>query len=109
MKGMRNVAFTIISLIVPILSCAPLFAVAQTVSASPSCAFTEDLSFGSSGPEVLCLQESLVSAHLLAVDPTGYFGLLTQAAVQLFQAQEGIVTSGTPLTTGYGAFGPRTR
>ncbi|MES3004574.1 MAG: fibronectin type III domain-containing protein [Patescibacteria group bacterium] len=39
---------------------------------------------------------------------TGYFGSLTQSAVQRFQAANGIVSSGTPSTTGYGRVGPTT-
>ncbi len=66
---------------------------------------------GSRGAEVAALQE------LLKTDPsvypegmvTGYFGELTEKAVQKFQIKYGIVSSGTPLTTGYGATGPRTR
>ena len=46
---------------------------------------------------------------LLAVDnATGYFGKLTQATVQSWQRSHGIVSSGTPTITGYGAVGPRT-
>ncbi|MCH8049912.1 peptidoglycan-binding protein [Patescibacteria group bacterium] len=39
---------------------------------------------------------------------TNYFGSLTERAVQKFQAKYGIVSSGTPGTTGYGRFGPKT-
>jgi len=39
---------------------------------------------------------------------TGYFGPATLRAVQAFQKKQGIASSGTPETTGYGAFGPRT-
>ena len=39
---------------------------------------------------------------------TGYYGALTQAAVQNFQAKNGIVSSGTPDSTGYGNVGPKT-
>lgn len=39
---------------------------------------------------------------------TGYFGVLTQAAVRRFQVLYGIVSSGTPSTTGYGRVGPTT-
>jgi peptidoglycan hydrolase-like protein with peptidoglycan-binding domain len=40
---------------------------------------------------------------------TGYFGLQTELAVKRFQSKYGIITSGTPQTTGYGMVGPRTR
>lgn len=40
---------------------------------------------------------------------TGFFGPLTQLAVQRYQAQQGIVSSGDPETTGYGFVGPATR
>jgi peptidoglycan hydrolase-like protein with peptidoglycan-binding domain len=54
---------------------------------------------------------------LLALDPilyperlvTGFFGELTEKAVQRFQARHNIVAEGTPATTGYGAVGPQTR
>lgn len=40
---------------------------------------------------------------------TGYYGPATEAAVKRFQAREGIVSYGTPATTGYGLVGKRTR
>src|SRR3989344_3632668 len=40
---------------------------------------------------------------------TGYFGPLTEQAVKRFQAKHGIVSSGSPETTGYGVVGPATR
>jgi len=40
---------------------------------------------------------------------TGFFGVLTQKAVQRFQCQYNIVCSGAPFTNGYGMVGPRTR
>ena len=40
---------------------------------------------------------------------TGYFGPLTQRAVQLWQGTQGVVSYGTPATTGYGVVGPLTR
>ncbi len=53
----------------------------------------------------------------LALDPaiypealvTGYYGPATTRAVQRWQKARGIVSSGTPDSTGYGAVGPRTR
>ncbi|HEY4475838.1 MAG TPA: peptidoglycan-binding domain-containing protein, partial [Candidatus Paceibacterota bacterium] len=40
---------------------------------------------------------------------TSFFGLLTEKAVQRFQASKGIISSGSPGTTGYGFVGPKTR
>lgn len=40
---------------------------------------------------------------------TGYYGPATTRAVQRWQAEHGIASSGTPETTGYGYVGPRTR
>ena len=68
------------------------------------------LRLGMSGQDVSLLQ------GFLARDPsiypeaqvTGYFGSLTQAAVQRWQARKGIVSSGSPETTGFGLVGPRT-
>jgi plastocyanin len=39
---------------------------------------------------------------------TGYYGALTQAAVGRWQAKNGIVSSGSPSTTGFGNVGPKT-
>ena len=85
---------------------APLLAFAQT-----SCPqFSTNLSRGSRGSDVVHLQQYLISQHLLSSDSaTGYFGPLTEAAVQHWQSAHGIVSSGTPVSTGYGAVGPRTR
>ena len=40
---------------------------------------------------------------------TGYFGPATEKAVQLWQTRNGIVSSGSPDSTGYGYVGPSTR
>ena len=61
------------------------------------------------GGDVSRLQLFLKSNGLLSASaPLGFFGPLTQEAVQQYQASKGIVSSGTPDTTGYGAVGPRT-
>jgi peptidoglycan hydrolase-like protein with peptidoglycan-binding domain len=77
---------------------------------SLSSAITRTLSKGMSGPDVLTIQQFLISQALLSADSaTGYFGALTEAAVKKFQMHSKIVSSGTPSTTGYGAVGPKTR
>lgn len=40
---------------------------------------------------------------------TGYFGPITEDAVQRWQATHSIVATGTPATTGFGVVGPQTR
>ena len=71
--------------------------------------FTRPLSLGMSGSDVTSLQNILIAQNLLpAGDATGYYGTLTQAAVEKYQSAKGIVSSGTPSTTGYGAVGPKT-
>ncbi len=65
---------------------------------------------GSTGDDVTRLQK------FLAADPSvypeanvsGYFGSLTQAAVQRWQIKYNVVSSGNPSTTGFGMVGPRT-
>lgn len=71
--------------------------------------FTQSMDVGSRGAEVSALQTYLASTpHYPEKLVTGYFGALTQAAVQRFQCAEEIVCSGTPATTGYGRVGPKT-
>jgi hypothetical protein len=43
------------------------------------------------------------------VQSTGYYGTITQKAVQKFQCKQNIVCKGTPTSTGYGIVGPKTR
>ncbi len=65
---------------------------------------------GSRGAAVTELQKYLAADS--SVYPlgtiSGYYGTLTQAAVGRWQARAGIVSSGSPSTTGYGSVGPRT-
>lgn len=55
--------------------------------------------------QFLAQDSSIYPAGLI----TGYFGPMTEAAVQRWQARNGIVSSGSADTTGYGYVGPRTR
>ncbi|MEN9390279.1 MAG: hypothetical protein RLZZ283_379 [Candidatus Parcubacteria bacterium] len=74
-------------------------------------AITSSLDVGSTGAQVTELQTYLATDASIYPQGlvTGYYGALTQAAVQRFQAAQGIVSSGTPETTGYGRVGPTTR
>ena len=82
--------------------------IASAQAACPS--LYRNLSQGMSGSDVASLQQFLIAqGHLASGNATGYFGRLTEAAVKSFQSANGIVSSGTPATTGYGAVGPKTR
>lgn len=71
---------------------------------------TRNLSFGSRGSDVIELQTFLIAQGDLATgNNTGYFGRMTEAAVKSWQAKNGVVSNGTPSTTGYGFVGPKTR
>jgi peptidoglycan hydrolase-like protein with peptidoglycan-binding domain len=77
---------------------------------SSSQRLTTNLYRGSKHSEVIYLQNFLISEFLLAPDSaTGFYGPLTESAVKEFQRKYGVVTSGTPDTTGYGFVGPKTR
>ena len=82
-----------------------------TGNTTSTCAISlsRTLALGSTGSDVTALQQKLIGLGFLTATPSGYFGLLTQAAVESFQRAKGIVSSGTPSTTGYGEVGPHTR
>jgi peptidoglycan hydrolase-like protein with peptidoglycan-binding domain len=93
-------------------SVAPLLAQAQIqgdvgpIPSQNSCVILHnDLRYRSTdattGGEVSQLQDFLQAKGFLAIEPTGYFGLLTQAAVKKFQSASGILS--------YGYIGPVTR
>jgi peptidoglycan hydrolase-like protein with peptidoglycan-binding domain len=64
---------------------------------------------GMSGDDVRVLQEELKTRGLFSGDATGFFGPLTEQAVQSLQRVLGIVSSGDATTTGYGIVGPLTQ
>gem|GEM_PF-2683613 len=69
-----------------------------------------NLARGAQGDDVRQLQHSLIGEGELDADSsTGFFGPKTEKALQKWQAKRGIVASGSPHTTGFGAVGPRTR
>ncbi len=79
-------------------------------SATGGVNLSRNLSYGSQGADVTVLQNFLISKGYLAPgNAIGFFGRLTEAAVKSFQRAEGIVSSGSPQTTGYGNVGPGTR
>ncbi len=73
-------------------------------------AIVNQLSVGSRGSDVTELQTYLATDSTIYPSGlvTGYFGSLTQAAVERFQIAQGIVSAGTPATTGFGRVGPTT-
>lgn len=98
-------AFFILTIIVS-------FFTTGVASAAVSCpTITRTLSFGSKGADVSALQTYLASDKTLYPEGviSGYFGRATEKAVQRFQAARGIVSAGSPSTTGYGAVGGKTR
>lgn len=70
--------------------------------------FTRNLRSGLSGPDVKELQKFLAEDHALypAGEVTGYFGTLTEQAVERFQKKYDIAAQTNP---GYGLVGPLTR
>lgn len=84
------------------------FPLLATAASCPN--LTRNLSFGSRGSDVVQLQQFLISQNLLAAgSDSGYFGRLTQSAVQKFQCRLMNLCSGSPSTNGHGATGPKTR
>jgi chitodextrinase len=78
---------------------------------------TQPLTPGMQAPAVTTLQKILNQDSSTMVATTGagspgqesdYFGKATVVAVQKFQEKWGIVTAGSPATSGFGAVGPKT-
>jgi peptidoglycan hydrolase-like protein with peptidoglycan-binding domain len=82
----------------------------QFASAQTYTSLTAQMNPGARGANVTNLQAFLASNPSFYPEGlvTGYYGPLTQAAVQRFQAYYGIVSSGSPSSTGYGRVGPST-
>jgi peptidoglycan hydrolase-like protein with peptidoglycan-binding domain len=95
----------------------PLFSLADVTSSlatppvnpAPSVAcypFAHSLSVGASGNDVAALQNYLKMQGYFSPTVTGYFGVITKAAVGRWQAQNNIVAIGN---AGNGMFGPLSR
>ncbi len=89
---------------------AALLFVSLLGASTASAAIVTSLDLGSTGSQVTELQTYLATNSSIYPSGlvTGYFGPLTAAGVQRFQIAQGIVTSGTPATTGFGRVGPTT-
>lgn len=81
---------------VPVLQTPP----PTTPGSLPRYFFSKIVAIGMRNTDVENLQ------RILGVEPTGYFGVLTQAALGQFQIKHGIATPGSE---GYGQAGPKTR
>lgn len=73
--------------------------------------FLKDLVLGQFNDDIKKAQTALKreGTFPIYVNETGYFGEITKQAVQKFQKRYGIISWGTPNTTGYGRIGPKTR
>jgi PKD repeat protein len=79
-------------------------------SAQPVCPVLDrTLTIGAQGDDVTQLQNYLAQQGVFTARMTGYFGALTEAAVQKWQAQNGIIASGDASSTGWGVVGPASR
>ena len=87
-------------------------------SAAHYAALNRAIKKGNTGADIKVLQQMLNSDPATQVSVSGagspgketsLYGPATEAAVKKFQAKYGIVSSGTPTTTGYGNLGPKTR
>ncbi len=79
-----------------------------TSTATSTPILTTTLFLGEHGEEVKSLQQVFADNGLLSVPPTGFYGLLTEKAVEAFQSAHNIISFGSPSTTGYGSVGPKT-
>ncbi|PIR86504.1 hypothetical protein COU13_00555 [Candidatus Kaiserbacteria bacterium CG10_big_fil_rev_8_21_14_0_10_43_70] len=80
-----------------------------SVSSTASGVASRVLLLGMRGQDVIEVQLFLKkTGDYTYPEITGYFGRVTEDAVKQYQRRTGIVSSGTPATTGYGAVGPKT-
>lgn len=96
-KAMAKVAVvaTTLAMATSMLSLAP-------IAHAATCTISSNLTVGSTGTQVTCLQGSLIAAgYSLPAGATGYFGMQTKAAVKMWQAAVGLPNTGF--------FGPMSR
>jgi peptidoglycan hydrolase-like protein with peptidoglycan-binding domain len=83
--------------------------VTSTITTAPTVVpqITKNLYLGSSGPQVVLLQQFLTKNGDFTNAASGYYGGLTQHAVEIFQLKYSVVSSSR--SPGYGSVGPLTR
>ncbi|MCF7835904.1 MAG: peptidoglycan-binding protein [Candidatus Marinimicrobia bacterium] len=88
-----------------------LSTIQTTITTSGCPNITSDLYLGVENSQVTALQNYLANDSSIYPEKlvTGYYGSLTEKAVQRWQAKYGVVSSGSADTTGYGVVGPKTR
>ncbi len=107
---MKNLKLTQRSLIGRLLVIPTLLTIGLSSQALAYVQLTAQINPGARSANVTNLQEFLASVPDVYPQGlvTGYYGSLTTAAVMNFQAKYGIVSSGSPTSTGYGRVGPST-
>lgn len=70
--------------------------------------FVRSLTQGERGDTVVALQDFLKKEGYFNEESTGFFGSLTEGALQKWQSTRGVVSYGSPGVTGWGVMGPRT-
>lgn len=75
---------------------------APSAPAASSCSFAKDLTMGSTGADVTCLQNALKAGGYMSANATGYFGALTKVGVVAWQKAAGV-------TPAAGYFGAKSR
>jgi len=82
---------------------------AAETSVTPVVVFTKDLKLGDKGDDVRRLQEELKRMNYLGIEPSGYYGEVTQHAVLKFQEVQGLIGSPDDNAAGYFGAGTRSR
>jgi peptidoglycan hydrolase-like protein with peptidoglycan-binding domain len=111
-----RVSFKISSIFINLLVLGVFFAPGFTLAVEITCpVLTRSLYLGLrdeiAGGQVSELQKFLAKDQEVYPEGlvTGYYGRLTEKAVQRWQAKYGVISSGGPAVTGYGVVGPKTR
>lgn len=101
MTSIKTKAFAKVAAVATGLAMATsMLSLAPMAHAASACSFTMDLTVGSTGTQVTCLQTELIAAgYSIPAGATGYFGSQTKAAVSAWQSANNVSPT-------YGYFGP---